>query len=90
MFGLKIYKVSGHSMEPSIKTGQYVLIKRTKVARIGDLALFRSDNQVLLKRIVKVLKRGFFVRGDNYADSLDSSDIGLVSPSQILGKVIWH
>ena len=90
MFGLKIYKISGHSMEPTLKPGQYVLARSSKNLKPNDIVICQYDNQILLKRIKTMSEKGFRVHGDNENSSLDSRDIGLISQSHILSKVLWY
>ncbi|MEZ4180353.1 MAG: S24/S26 family peptidase [Candidatus Doudnabacteria bacterium] len=88
MFGLKIFRINGHSMEPALKAGSFVLA-RTKINKIllGDIIVFGyKEDKVMIKRIVKIENDLIFVEGDNKSDSLQ---IPPIKKSQITGKVIW-
>jgi phage repressor protein C with HTH and peptisase S24 domain len=89
MFGLKIYKIAGHSMEPGLKPGQYVLARQTNNIKLEDIVICTYDNQNLIKRVKSIAPEGISVRGDNQNSSLDSRDIGLISQDKVLGKVLW-
>ena len=87
------FKILGHSMEPTLKNGQLVLVSNLayvfKKPQINDIVAFQSEEKVLIKRITKIKAKAFFVSGDNVGDSLDSRKIGFISSSKILGKVIY-
>ncbi|MCP2337826.1 signal peptidase I [Actinomadura rupiterrae] len=53
---LILITVDGTSMEPSLRSGDRVLVRRTRRVRKGQIALVRSDphDQLLLKRAVAV------------------------------------
>lgn len=87
------YQISGHSMEPTLKTGQIVWVNNwayffNKV-KTADVVVFKKDGQELVKRVIKVDKDEIFVTGDNKTDSLDSNNFGAVSQSLIVGKVLF-
>ena len=54
--------------------------------KAADVVVFRYNNKILIKRIVKVLDNGVEVRGDNKSDSLN---IKSIRKNQILGKVVF-
>ena len=94
MLLLQKYKISGHSMEPLLKTGDTVLISGFlylfKNPKINDIVAFKEKKgEVLIKRIREVKNGGFFVSGDNKKDSLDSKDFGYISKEFIIGKLIY-
>lgn len=90
MFGFKIIKVQGHSMEPALKAGSFALVKKSQNLKIGDVVLFQADDQQMLKRVSKIEDNLFYLTGDNQNDSLDSRTFGWVAKNKIFGKVIWH
>ena len=83
-------------MEPALLTGDVVLVNRLaylfKKPQIADIValLDPRDGKILLKRIVKVEDKGYFVQGDNKNASTDSRHFGMIRASDILGKVIAH
>jgi nickel-type superoxide dismutase maturation protease len=95
MLLLSKFKVSGHSMEPFIKNNSLVLTSGVpylfKNPKINDIVAFKEDKDgiILIKRITKNEKDGYFVQGDNKSDSLDSRQLGRISKRQIIGKVIY-
>ena len=79
-------------MEPAIKEGSeilassfpYIFIKPKR----GDVVVFRKDNFIFVKRIERILRDKYFLKGDNENDSLDSRSFGFIDRKDILGKVI--
>jgi nickel-type superoxide dismutase maturation protease len=93
MLFLARFKINGHSMEPQIKNGEQVLVSNLpflfKNPRVSDIVAFKDSlNKVLIKRIKRISKQGYFVEGDNKNDSLDSRRLGEIQQQQIIGKVI--
>jgi len=87
-FPLAIYQVKGHSMEPTLYSGQRVVISRLGKGRPGNLVIFKKNAQTMVKRIEKIEGDHVMVRGD-HPDSTDSRSFGSVRRSQILGKVLF-
>ena len=87
----KIIKIQGRSMEPSLKDGQFALLRKTKKAKLGDILVFRDpehEKRILVKRVQALLKEGYFVIGDNISESRDSRKFGTVDFDRVIGKVI--
>ena len=80
-------------MEPTISSGPSVLVSNISYViskpKIGDIIVFRNKEKIFIKRIVKIGKDKYFVKGDNSKDSLDSKSFGWVDGKKIAGKVIW-
>lgn len=85
------FKVIGHSMYPTIKEGEIILVNRfsylLKRPSIGDIIAAKVNKEILIKRITKIDRDNYFLKGDNLQDSLDSRRFGAVSKKQIIGKV---
>lgn len=92
---IRLYKVSGISMEPVFREGEYVLAETLsylfKNPAIGELVIAESpiDGRKLLKRIVEIRGNSYFLEGDNKVHSADSRDFGAVKKDEILAKV-WY
>jgi signal peptidase len=58
--------VSGHSMEPTLLTGDLTILERHAAYRKGDIVAYRADGGVIIHRIVGgSAARGYVVQGDN-------------------------
>ncbi|MBU2436492.1 MAG: S24/S26 family peptidase, partial [Candidatus Omnitrophica bacterium] len=68
---LFLFKTSGFSMWPFLRGGQKIIIKKVLVRdlKVGDLILYRKDNQTICHRLIKKTREGqgqmLYVRGDN-------------------------
>jgi nickel-type superoxide dismutase maturation protease len=93
MLLLTRFKIIGHSMEPQIESGKKVLVSNIpywfQTPKINDIVAFKDSlGKVLIKRIVEISGKKYFVQGDNKDDSYDSRSFGNISKKQIIGKVI--
>ena len=90
-----LLKVSGASLSPQYRDGDYVLIAPPTLAggiRRGDVVVFhRPDTgQTTIKHVDHVLPdHTLFVLG-THEFSVDSRHFGPIARSTLLGKVIWH
>lgn len=92
-FPLTVMKVTGRSMEPALHQGDYVLVNRVAytffLPKKGDIVVFRhpATQQLLIKRIARIAKSSYSVKGDNVSQSIDSRTFGDISRKQIVGRV---
>lgn len=93
---LKVIKVTGSSLEPEYREGDFVIISRIpfffRSPRVGDVVVFtKPPYGTLIKAIVQVeeQRRQVSVQGAR-PDSVDSRSFGPLSYAAIRGKVIWH
>ena len=90
MFKLKIYRIQGDSMSPSIEDNSFLLIKSPiKKKKINKLFIFKHKLYgKLIKRLVKVDSSNlFWFMGENY-HSLKKNQIGPINEDQILGQIV--
>lgn len=90
---LKKLRIVGHSMEPTLRNRDLVLVSGIqylfKKPKLNDIVVFEEENKILIKRIIKATEKGFFVAGDNKKDSLDSRKLGIIPKNKIIGKIIY-
>ncbi|MEK7516936.1 MAG: S26 family signal peptidase [Patescibacteria group bacterium] len=94
MFFFSRFVIHGHSMEPTIKNGQTVLVSSIPYLfskpKIGDIVAFGKEGRVFIKRIARIENGKYFMRGDNSRDSIDSRQIGWIGKKEIVGRVIYY
>lgn len=94
MLLLSRFIISGHSMEPTIKNGESILVSSIPFLfskpKIGDIVAFleKDSRKVFIKRIIKMNKNKYFLTGDNKKDSKDSRVFGWIGRREIVGKVV--
>jgi nickel-type superoxide dismutase maturation protease len=92
---LSRFKIHGHSMEPTLKPNDEVLVSSLSYfftsPKRNDIVAFKDprDNKVLIKRITKIETKKIFVQGDNKKHSTDSREFGMIEKKAIIGKVIF-
>ncbi|MEI2715851.1 MAG: nickel-type superoxide dismutase maturation protease [Candidatus Nanopelagicales bacterium] len=83
--------VTGDSMLPKFRAGDWVLIRRTHRVRCGQVVAVqdpREPRRLLIKRAIRRTPRGWWVLGDNPARSTDSRDFGAVASGSVVGRVL--
>jgi signal peptidase I len=92
---IKILRITGHSLEPDFRDGDYVVVSKIifhlRSARRGDVVAFRKPPYgLLIKRVEYLTPAGeLFVLG-THAASVDSLQFGPIQPQDLLGSVIGH
>lgn len=75
--------VTGVSMEPSLRAGDVVTIRRTESYEVGDILVFLyKNNELLIHRLLRIKGQRYFCKGDN-AFRLEDADY-----EQVFGKVV--
>ncbi len=91
---LRIMKVQGNSMFPSLKAGDFVLVVRrsAKHLKTGDLVVaeHRQFGRIIKRVKEKLPSEEFILSGDNQAESTASETLGTFAAQQLVGKVIYH
>ena len=84
-------RIVGPSMEPTLANGDWWLVRRGVSVRAGDVALLvhplRPD-ALIVKRLDHRDDSGWWVLGDNAAESEDSRQFGAVPDRNIVGR-LW-
>lgn len=97
-FPIKRFKIEDRSMEPTFKSGDYVLINKLAYTfgnpRKGDVIVLKhpkEKNKFLIKHISLVTNSNeYYVVGDNKEFSQDSRHFGPIKKDLIIGKVWVH
>lgn len=86
---LSLFKVKGHSMEPSMKDGSFFIASNIPSwftnPKPGDRIVFQSEEKIIVKKIIKIDNEKYYLSGENKSDDKKFPPIGR---SEILGKVI--
>jgi len=91
-FGLKIWKVKGHSMYPRIPQHSYVLVGQwysfRRVKANQTIIINHPEHGLLIKTVAIVDKNKLvWCRGEN-ASSITVEKLGPISNKQIIGRVL--
>lgn len=96
-FFFGVVKVDGNSMYPTLKDGEYVLMKITDDVEVGDIVVLHVDyeyemeSEYIIKRVAEIAGDGsVYVLGDNTEHSFDSRHCGYFPKEIIRGKVIFE
>lgn len=92
------YEVSGSSMLPSLRPGDWVVAERhfmwQSLPEIGEIVLARDpreEQRVLVKRVARSdVDEGLWLLGDNATASTDSRTLGAFPHEMLLGRVRWR
>lgn len=87
LFGYSWLRVLTGSMEPEIKPGETIVIKKCSQYKKGDIVTFiTKDKEVITHRISDIDSGMYYTKGDanNVRDPVP------IEESQICGKVIFH
>lgn len=86
---LAYLEIEGHSMEPAILSGQFVLASSIPLLfsklKIGDVIVFEVKNKLIIKRVKEIRESKILVSGDN---KFDSRDFGWIDKKDVKGKII--
>lgn len=84
-FGIRFFKISSGSMQPSLKVNDIVVTNQLKDYKEGDIVTFWDEgNFYTIHRIIKVDGEKVITKGD----SNNTEDIS-ISKDRIIGKVIY-
>lgn len=86
MFGLRLIRVIGPSMQPTLRNGQIWCASRGSI-RPGHLIVFREPGRPALLTVKRAVSRnpdGWWVEGDNQDSSRDSRHYGPVADGEIV------
>ncbi|MCX6417758.1 MAG: S26 family signal peptidase [Actinobacteria bacterium] len=82
--------VSGLSMIPTLAPGERLLVRHDGPMVLGDLVIFKRDNQYDIKRLIRIETDGIFAQGDNDLVSTDSRTYGLIPHDNVIGVATYR
>ena len=86
--GYKPFLVQSGSMEPSIMTGDIIVIQKRGIYFINDVVTFQTNtDRVVTHRIIEV-EKGKENKYSTKGDANRSGDEDLITDQQIIGKVV--
>lgn len=89
---LGLYKITGASMAPNYRDGDYVITCARRGYNPGDVVALKHPHLgLLIKRIAAYTDANhLLLQGDNTEHSTSTTAMGAVKTSDILGKVCWR
>ena len=77
-------------MEPYFKNNDKILAvkKYFILIKVNDVVIVKFKNKILIKRVIKIKDKKYFLKGDNIKHSTDSRNFGLIQNKDIIGKMI--
>ena len=85
-------KVAERSMAPALRPGDWLLVRRTRRIRPGQIVLARHPRQpdlLIVKRAARRVDGGWWLESDNpAAGAVDSRRFGAVPVSLIEGRLL--
>ncbi len=91
-----IFRVTGRSMEPYARDGDYAVSMRIFFSiKVGDVVVFKNpgNDMTMIKRVSSERSgasgKEYFLEGDNKARSSDSRSFGYIGREHIIAKVLF-
>lgn len=84
-------EVSGPSMAPTLRHGDWLMARRRTRIRVGDIVVARRPDRpgvLIVKRVARISAEGYWLVGDNPLASDDSAVFGSVP--QVEAKVLFR
>jgi len=86
---LRAFKVSGSSMEPTLRTDDIVVVLKKKNISVNDIVVVEDGEYgFLIKRLEKFEKNGIKLSSDN-KNSFSQSTKNIYDISNIVGKYVF-
>ena len=89
-----VHRVSGASMVPALRDGDFVLVRRARPGRIrpGDVVVARhparTDGLLVVKRAARREGAGWWLLSDNEFVTSDSREFGAVPEASVLARAV--
>lgn len=86
---IKIVKVRGGSMRPTLLPGDYIIVTKARSLQPGFVVLVaHSEFGVIIKRVKSVNKDYLRLEGDGHVTST-TQEMGNVPLSDVIGRARW-
>ena len=86
---LKIVKVHGDSMSPTLAPGDYMIVTRARTIRPGFVVLVDHPKYGSIVKRVKSVEGGQLSLEGDGAESTSTEAMGLIGLSAVKGRVRW-
>ncbi|WP_313509914.1 signal peptidase I [Enterococcus sp.] len=88
LFGYKGYTVISGSMEPTLKVGDYVVVKVEDFdqLQVGEIITFEDEGMMVTHRIISITDEGIQTRGDHNT----VNDMKQVTEDKFVGRMAVH
>jgi len=88
LFGYKGYTVISGSMEPTLKVGDYVVVKAEDFdqLQVGEIITFEDEGMMVTHRIISITDEGIQTRGDHNT----VNDMKQVTEDKFVGRMAVH
>lgn len=89
-----VLRVSGPSMAPALRDGDFVLVRRVRAGRVrpGDVVVarhpVRADGLLVVKRVTRREGAGWWLLSDNEFVTSDSREFGAVPDGSVLARAV--
>jgi len=83
-----VRRITGRSMLPGLPPGALIFVRATS-PQVGDIVIARLGGREVVKRLTKI-EGGYYLVGDNRAESTDSRELGAIQKDAILGVMAFH
>ncbi len=83
-----LYRVAGHSMEPTYWVGDLLLGWRWFKPKVGQVVVAQTPERIIVKRVKRIDGNSVWLEGDNPNYSTDSRDFGPLARKAIQAVII--
>jgi phage repressor protein C with HTH and peptisase S24 domain len=78
-------------MLPAYGPGDWLLVRWGATIRPGDAVVARrGDGDLIIKRAVRRVEDGWWLEGENLAESVDSRRLGPFADDRVLARVLFR
>ena len=82
-FGYTLFEVETGSMKPTIKPGDWIVLKTSKDVKVNDIITYKQGKNFITHRVIETYQNSYVTKGDN-----NNSKDNPIAQKQVVGKVI--